>query len=90
MEAAIARDDIIWHANAVNFLTEVLDEPLWDYSLSMKDVLNKRFNKSHGLLTGKLADVRAKPTTDLSLYLASGVEANVSGCSAQAQAQAQA
>ena len=92
MEAAIARDDIIWHANAVNFLTEVLDEPLWDYSLSMKDVLNKRFNKSHGLLTGKLADVRAKPTTDSdqSLYLASGVEANVSGCSAQAQAQAQA
>lgn len=57
MEAAIARDDIIWHANAVNFLTEVLDEPLWDYSLGMKNTLNKRFNKSHGIIAGKLADV---------------------------------
>lgn len=75
MEAAIEKEDVIWHANAVvsgptallslallhspctrgvalfnaqcvkltkccsrsqNFLTEVLDEPLWDYSLGMK------------------------------------------------------
>ena len=43
-------------ANAVNFLTEVLDEPLWDYSLRMKDRLNARFNKSHGKLCGKLTD----------------------------------
>ena len=56
MEEAIAREDIIWHANAVNFLTEMLEEGLWDYSLSMKDRLNQRFNKSHGLLAGKLTD----------------------------------
>ena len=34
----------------------MLDEELWDYSLSMKDRLNQRFNKTHGLLAGKLTD----------------------------------
>ena len=32
MEAAIAADDVIWHATALNFLPELLDEALWSES----------------------------------------------------------
>eukprot|EP00039_Didymoeca_costata_P013657 m.211396 g.211396 ORF g.211396 m.211396 type:complete len:926 (+) comp15837_c0_seq6:99-2876(+) len=50
MEEAILNDDIIWHANAVNWLTEVADKELFSYGISMKDRLNSRFNKTHGNL----------------------------------------
>jgi hypothetical protein len=75
MEAAIKRDDIIWHANAVNFLTEVLDEPLWDYSLHMKDKLNNRFNKSHGILAGKLTDTTGMSKSAIPALAKHGVKA---------------
>jgi len=75
LEAGIARGDIIWHANAVNFLTEVLDEPLWDYSLRMKDKLNARFNKSHGTLCGKLADTTGMSKSAIPTLAKRGVKA---------------
>ena len=56
MEEMIANETVIWQANAVNFLTEVLDPDLWDYSLRMKDVLNAKYGKSWGNLAGKLSD----------------------------------
>ena len=62
-------------ANAVNFLTEVLDPELWDYSLGMKDKLNKRFNKSHGMLTGKLADTTGMSKNAIPMLAKHGVKA---------------
>ena len=72
---AIEHDDILWQANAVNFLTEILDEPLWEYSLRMKDKLNARYNKSHGLLTGKLTDTTGMSKSAIPALAAHGVTA---------------
>ena len=38
MEAAIAQDDVIWHATALNFLPELLDEQMWSESLGLASV----------------------------------------------------
>jgi hypothetical protein len=54
---AIEQDDIIWHANALNSFLELYDAPLFNYSLGLKDALNKQFGKSHGRLCGKQTDV---------------------------------
>lgn len=47
---------IVWQANALNMYVELLDEGLWDYSIKMRDRLNKRFNKTHGALAGHMAE----------------------------------
>eukprot|EP00041_Stephanoeca_diplocostata_P021019 m.481245 g.481245 ORF g.481245 m.481245 type:complete len:1000 (-) comp21715_c0_seq8:54-3053(-) len=56
MEEAIAHDGIVWQANALNMYVELLDDELWDYSIKMRDRLNKRFNKTHGTLAGHMAE----------------------------------
>jgi hypothetical protein len=56
MEDAIAHDDVIWHATALNFLPEALDEELWDYSFGMAANLNTRYGKTWGSLAGKHTD----------------------------------
>lgn len=56
MEEAIRNDDILWHANPVNWLTEVADADLFSYGLQMRARLNARFNKTHGSTAAKLSD----------------------------------
>jgi len=74
LEAAIASDDIIWHANAVNFLPEVLDEAMWTYSLGMAKKLNARFGKQWGTLVGKHADTLGMSRSALPALAAAGIK----------------
>ena len=75
MEAAIANDDVIWHATAVNFLPEVLDEETWAYSMGMAAALNKRFNKSWGTIAGKHTDTPGMSKGAIPALLRQGVRA---------------
>jgi hypothetical protein len=56
METAIAANDVIWHATALNFLPELLDEPMWGESLGLARDLNRKYNKSWGTVMGKHTD----------------------------------
>ena len=60
MENAIRNNDIIWHASAVNFFPEVLDEDMWSYTLGIRDALNKKYGKSWGRIVGKHSDVTGR------------------------------
>eukprot|EP00756_Hemistasia_phaeocysticola_P051674 Hpha_TRINITY_DN26846_c0_g1::TRINITY_DN26846_c0_g1_i1::g.17388::m.17388 len=75
MEEAIRNGTIIWQANAVNFLTEVLDEEMWAYSFKMKDKLNARFGKQLGNLAGKLSDTTGMSRSAIPALAKAGVKA---------------
>ena len=75
MEAAIAQDDVIWHANPVNWLTEVADPDLLSYGLGMRTNLNRRFNKSHGRVAAKLTDTTGMSRSAIPTFVDSNVTA---------------
>ena len=74
MEEAIKQDDVIWLGTAVNFLPEVLDEPMWDYSLRMASRLNTAFNKSWGKV-GKHTDTPGMSRSAIPALAKNGVKA---------------
>jgi hypothetical protein len=74
MQQAIANNDIIWHATALNFLPEVLDEDMWDYSLQMAGKLNQQFNKSWGTLCGKHTDVPGMSKSTIPALAKNGIK----------------
>ena len=57
MEHAIEKHWVQWHANALNNFLELESEELFSFSLTMRETLNARFNKSHGQTCGKHTDV---------------------------------
>ena len=75
MVEAIQHDDIVWHANAVNWLTEIADAQLFGYGLDLRTRLNKRFNKTHGATAGKLTDTTGMSRSTITTLNAHGVTA---------------
>jgi len=75
LESGIARDDIVWHANPLNLLTEFADEGLWEFGLQMKNNLNLKYGKQHGRVAAKLTDVTGLSRSALPALVASGVRA---------------
>jgi len=75
MEQAIADDDVLWNANALNWLTEVADKELFGYGLAMRAKLNARFNKTHGTLLAKLTDTTGMSRSAIPTLAAHGVKA---------------
>ena len=75
MVEAIQHDDIVWHANAVNWLTEIADAQLFGYGLDLRTRLNKRFNKTHGVTAGKLTDTTGMSRSTIPTLNAHGVTA---------------
>ena len=74
MERAIADDDVIWNANALNWLTEVADAELFGYGLAMREVLNARYGKAHGQLLAKLTDTTGMSRSAIPTLAAHGVK----------------
>jgi hypothetical protein len=54
MEEAIANDWIIWHGNALNNFLELETSRHLDFSLTLRKVLNNKYNKTHGRITGNV------------------------------------
>lgn len=73
METAISNDDVLWHANPVNWLTEVADAELFSYGLQMRKRLNTRFNKTHGATAAKLSDTTGMSRSAIPTLVKSGV-----------------
>ena len=46
VEAAIARDDIRWHAGPMNMQAEVAEASLWRFGFDVAHALDRRFNKT--------------------------------------------
>ena len=63
----------IQQANAANFLTELMDEGLWNYSLHMAGNLNRRYNRTHGRAAGKLSDVTGMSRSAIPTLAANGI-----------------
>lgn len=55
LETAIARGDICWHGLACTTHTELLDEELFHFDLSLSDKLDERFGKQ--TISAKMTDV---------------------------------
>lgn len=55
LEEAVRRGDICWHGLACTTHTELLDEELFHYDLSISDKLDKRFGKK--TISAKMTDV---------------------------------
>lgn len=75
LERGIARDDVVWHANSLNLLTELVDGGLWDFGLKMRNKLNTRYGKRHGRVAGKLSDVTGMSRSAVPWLARNGVRA---------------
>ena len=73
MEQAIANDDVIWHANALNNFLELEDAALFNFSLTLATTLNRRFDKAHGTMAGKHMDVPGMSKSAIPLLAATGI-----------------
>jgi hypothetical protein len=76
MEAAIGRDDIIWHGNALNNFLELEDASLFSYSLQMAKKLSAKYNKTHGSVAGKHTDVPGMSKSAIPILAAAGTLLN--------------
>jgi hypothetical protein len=74
MEQAIARDDIIWHGNALNNFLELEDAPLFNFSLQMAKQLNSKYSKTHGTVAGKHTDVPGMSKSAIPILSANGIQ----------------
>ena len=72
---AIERDDIVWQANALNSFFELYDADLLQFSLSMREDLNREFQKTHGQICGKQSDVPGMSIAAVPILAAAGVKA---------------
>jgi hypothetical protein len=75
VRGAIEKDDIIWHANALNSFLELYDADLMTYSIGLKDGLNSEFGKKHGTLCGKQTDVPGMSIGAVPVLVSTGVKA---------------
>lgn len=57
LKEAIAADTIVWNADPMLPFWELSDPVLLEFGLSLKEKLNKMFNKTHGRSAMKLADI---------------------------------
>ena len=51
----IENDEMIWTSTAVDFLPEILDEEMWDFSYTLGEKLNQKYGKSWGRTVGPSA-----------------------------------
>ena len=75
MEAAIADGDVRWHGKPMNNFVELEDEPWFATSLRMSDVLNARYNTTHGNVCCKSTDVPGLSKSAIPALAAAGKKA---------------
>ena len=49
--------DVVWNAMPFSYYVELADPALFEYALTIKTMLNNRYNQTHGNLCGKHTDV---------------------------------
>lgn len=72
LEAAIVAGDIVWHALPFTTHTELLDESLFRYGLSLSQMLDKRFGKT--TIAAKMTDVPGHTRGIVPLLAEAGVQ----------------
>lgn len=69
---AIERGDIVWHGLAMTTHTELLDETLLDYDLSVSEDLDRRFGRH--TISSKMTDVPGHPQAMIRHLARHGIE----------------